>query len=200
MKIIKLLISLAILSLLTAPALSMPNGKGCDCTSGCCGGSDGMNCCSRTPDGSCTSQICACPGQITSSSSADLYGIGYTYISKGSSRTAGKDGTWAVSPYSGRGSTYSSAPLAYSDEAGPPDLEVVEYLPPSAKQVFNVLASYGPLTQKDLIAKTELPPRTVRYALSRLKDESVIKECFCFADARQSLYGLNTATFRAVRA
>jgi DNA-binding Lrp family transcriptional regulator len=73
-------------------------------------------------------------------------------------------------------------------------LDVIEYLPPSAKLVFNVLASDGPLTQKDLISKTDLPPRTVRYALGRLKEESVIRECFYFPDARQSLYGLNTAT------
>ena len=72
-------------------------------------------------------------------------------------------------------------------------MDVVEYLPPSAKQVFDVLATNGPLTQKDLISKTDLPPRTVRYALSRLKSEDILEERFCFQDARQSLYSLAMA-------
>ncbi|MGA9097299.1 MAG: helix-turn-helix domain-containing protein [Methanotrichaceae archaeon] len=199
MKIIKLLVILAILSLLVAPALSVPTGKACACMSGCCGSSNGMNCGSKTSDGSCSSQICACPGQISSSSSMEIYGLGYSYLGKGSSRPEDREGAWSVSPYPGKGGTYSGVPSTYSDNVGPPDLDVVEYLPPSAKLVFNVLASDGPLTQKDLISKTDLPPRTVRYALSRLKDESVIKECFYFADARQSLYGLNTTAFKATR-
>jgi DNA-binding MarR family transcriptional regulator len=69
-------------------------------------------------------------------------------------------------------------------------MDVVEYLPTSAKQVFKVLASEGPMTQKDLIRKTDLPPRTVRYALGKLKDENMLVERFCFHDARQSLYSL----------
>ncbi len=48
------------------------------------------------------------------------------------------------------------------------------------------------LTQKDIIRETYLPPRTVRYALSRLKDEHVLVERLHLVDARQSLYGLNT--------
>ena len=74
--------------------------------------------------------------------------------------------------------------------SGPPDPDVVEYLPPSAKQAFLVLASSGSLTQKEMISKTDLPPRTVRYALGRLKGEEMLEERFCFRDARQSLYSL----------
>jgi len=54
-----------------------------------------------------------------------------------------------------------------------------------------VLESGTLLTQKDIISKTYLPARTVRYALSRLKDEDLLQERFYFQDARQSLYGLN---------
>jgi hypothetical protein len=54
-----------------------------------------------------------------------------------------------------------------------------------------VLESGSLLTQKDIISKTYLPARTVRYALSRLKDEDLLQERFYFQDARQSLYGLN---------
>jgi DNA-binding MarR family transcriptional regulator len=56
-----------------------------------------------------------------------------------------------------------------------------------------VLETSGLLTQKEIIDKTYLPPRTVRYALSRLRTEKVITERFCFKDARQSLYGLQAA-------
>jgi predicted transcriptional regulator len=55
------------------------------------------------------------------------------------------------------------------------------------------------MTQKDLITKTGLPTNTVRYALGKLKEESVIKECFYFPDARQSLYRLKTAALKAER-
>jgi len=59
--------------------------------------------------------------------------------------------------------------------------------------VYKVLESSGLLTQKDIIQKTYLPPRTVRYALGRLRDEKILQERFYFKDARQSLYGLNAA-------
>ncbi len=58
--------------------------------------------------------------------------------------------------------------------------------------MYKVLETSGLLTQKDIIRKTYLPPRTVRYALDRLRDESIIQERFYFRDARQSLYGLNS--------
>lgn len=54
-----------------------------------------------------------------------------------------------------------------------------------------MLECNGLLTQKEIITRTYLPPRTVRYALSRLRTEKVITERFCFRDARQSLYGLD---------
>ncbi len=67
----------------------------------------------------------------------------------------------------------------------------IEHLPPSAKLVFKVLESGSLLTQKDIAAQTYLPVRTVRYALSRLREEDILQERFYFQDARQSLYGLN---------
>jgi len=57
--------------------------------------------------------------------------------------------------------------------------------------VYKVLETSGQLTQKEIINRTYLPPRTVRYALNRLRTEKVIVERFCFRDARQSLYGLD---------
>jgi len=55
-----------------------------------------------------------------------------------------------------------------------------------------VLESGRPMTQKEIINKTYLPARTVRYALSRLKEENLLQQKFNFQDARQSLYGLKT--------
>lgn len=66
----------------------------------------------------------------------------------------------------------------------------IEDLPPSAKLVFKVLEYSGFLTQKEIAKESYLPPRTVRYALNRLKDEEILQERFYFKDARQSLYGL----------
>jgi hypothetical protein len=63
-----------------------------------------------------------------------------------------------------------------------------------------VLESGSLLTQKDIISKTYLPARTVRYALSRLKDEDLLQERFYFQDARQSLYGLNAQALEVTTA
>ncbi|PWR70980.1 ArsR family transcriptional regulator [Methanospirillum lacunae] len=66
----------------------------------------------------------------------------------------------------------------------------IERLPPSAKLVFKVLETGEPLTQKDIIEKTRLPPRTVRYAIRRLKTNALLKERLSYIDARQSLYSI----------
>ena len=68
-----------------------------------------------------------------------------------------------------------------------------DQLPPSAKLVVKVLQYTDQLTQKDLVRETFLPPRTVRYALTRLKDENLVIERLSPKDARQSLYALNPA-------
>ena len=66
----------------------------------------------------------------------------------------------------------------------------IENLPPSAKLVFKILEKGGLLTQKDITKESYLPPRTVRYALDRLKKKDILEERFYFKDARQSLYGI----------
>ncbi|HIH44165.1 MAG TPA: MarR family transcriptional regulator, partial [Candidatus Methanoperedenaceae archaeon] len=66
----------------------------------------------------------------------------------------------------------------------------VEALPPSVKFVFKLLELRGQLTQKDLISETQLPPRTVRYALGRLKKSGLIEERLNIRDGRQCLYGI----------
>jgi DNA-binding MarR family transcriptional regulator len=71
-----------------------------------------------------------------------------------------------------------------------PTEETLRDLPPSAKLVVKVLEYHDRLTQSELASETLLPPRTVRYALSRLEDVGAVESRFSFADARKRLYSL----------
>ena len=51
-------------------------------------------------------------------------------------------------------------------------------LPPSSKTVLEILSNGGAMTHKDLVQKTNLAPRTVRYALKKLKEKQLIIEKF----------------------
>ena len=61
-------------------------------------------------------------------------------------------------------------------------------LPPSSKTVLQILDAGGSMTHKDIVEKTRLAPRTVRYALKKLKERGLIIEKFNFRDARQIIY------------
>jgi len=61
-------------------------------------------------------------------------------------------------------------------------------LPPSSRTVLEILDMGGAMTHKDLVQKTHLAPRTVRYALKKLKERQLIIEKFNFRDARQIIY------------
>ena len=65
-------------------------------------------------------------------------------------------------------------------------------LPPSARAVFEAVKSKGPLTHADLQAATTLPPRTIRFAVQRLKAEG-------FLDTRCSLRDCRTCYFFVAR-
>ena len=71
-------------------------------------------------------------------------------------------------------------------------LRKIMQLSPSVKLVFKVLEYKGLMTQKELVAESYLPPRTVRYALSILKREGILEERLYYKDARQCLYGVKT--------
>lgn len=68
--------------------------------------------------------------------------------------------------------------------------EAVAELPPSAKLVAKVLEHNGSLTQSQIAEKTLLPPRTVRYGLSRLDEAEAVDSRFSFQDARKRVYTL----------
>ncbi|RXE56772.1 MarR family transcriptional regulator [Methanoculleus taiwanensis] len=61
-------------------------------------------------------------------------------------------------------------------------------LPPSSQKILVLLEDGGALTHKELVRLSNLAPRTVRYALKKLKDNGMIIEKFNFRDARQILY------------
>jgi predicted transcriptional regulator len=61
-------------------------------------------------------------------------------------------------------------------------------LPPSSKTVLEILDANGAMTHKDIVQKSHLAPRTVRYALKKLKERHLIIEKFNFKDARQIIY------------
>ena len=61
-------------------------------------------------------------------------------------------------------------------------------LPPSSRTVMEILDQGGAMTHKDLVQKTHLAPRTVRYALKKLKERQLVIEKFNFRDARQIIY------------
>jgi predicted transcriptional regulator len=61
-------------------------------------------------------------------------------------------------------------------------------LPPSSRTVMGILNAGGSMTHKDIVQKSHLAPRTVRYALKKLKERHLIIEKFNFRDARQIIY------------
>lgn len=67
----------------------------------------------------------------------------------------------------------------------------IEDVPPSAKLVYKVLEYNGGLTQKEIVEKSMLSQRTVRDALSRLREIDVVTEEVYIPDARQNLYTLS---------
>jgi DNA-binding MarR family transcriptional regulator len=68
--------------------------------------------------------------------------------------------------------------------------EAVRDLPPSAKLVAKELEYGGSSTQQALAEETLLPPRTVRYALTRLEEVGAVESRFSFTDARKRVYEL----------
>jgi DNA-binding MarR family transcriptional regulator len=60
--------------------------------------------------------------------------------------------------------------------------------PPSALKIVRVIQTLGPLTGKQIVNKTQLAPRTVRYALKQLVAEGLIARVPNLGDLRQTLF------------
>jgi predicted transcriptional regulator len=63
-------------------------------------------------------------------------------------------------------------------------------LPRSSKKVMKILDTGCAMTQKDLVKKTSLHPRTIRYALKKLKEQELLIEKLKMDDLRQIIYQL----------
>ena len=199
MRAIKLFAALVVLGLLLSPTSALPAQSvhikiGCPLMSGGCNSSQAMNC-GKCPYGSQPSQGSTC--QISLFSGIEVSDPNYSNFGKGSSSPSYEESPSINSARSINRNIYRSPSQVDFEGTGPPDLDVIEYLPPAAKLIFNVLASDGPLTQKDILSRTDLPRRKVRYALGKLIDENVIRESFSLADARQSLYYLDNTVVKA---
>lgn len=70
-------------------------------------------------------------------------------------------------------------------------LDAVREMPPSAKLVAKVLEYNDTLSQGQIAEESLLPPRTVRYALTRLEEQDIVESRFSFSDARKRIYSLN---------
>jgi hypothetical protein len=202
MKTIKWFAALVVLGLLAAPTIALPAQSmhieiDCPLMSGGCKSPHPMNCCGKCPYGSQNTRGSTC--QISVFSGIEVSDPNYSSFGKGSSSPYYEESLSINSSRPINRNIYPSPSHVDFEGTGPPDLDVIEYLPPAAKLIFNVLASDGPLTQKDIISKTDLPRRKVRYALGKLIAENVIRESFSLADARQSLYWLDNTIVNAKR-
>lgn len=66
--------------------------------------------------------------------------------------------------------------------------EVLDELPPSARTVYDTLQRTGPITHKGLLQEMEMPGRTIRYAIKRLKEVGIIGERCNLMDCRQCFF------------
>ena len=70
----------------------------------------------------------------------------------------------------------------------------IPILPRSATVVYKVIKKHGRITPKDLIGKTNLTPRTVRFALTYLKTHHYVTRTPCLLDMRSSYYSIKEET------
>jgi DNA-binding MarR family transcriptional regulator len=65
---------------------------------------------------------------------------------------------------------------------------IMNSLPPSQKHVLEILSAEGAMTHKDIVRKSASSPRTVRYALKKLKEKNLLIEKMNMRDMRQIIY------------
>jgi predicted transcriptional regulator len=65
---------------------------------------------------------------------------------------------------------------------------IMNPLPPSSKIVIEILSNEGAMTHKDIVSKSHCSPRTVRYALKKLKENKLLIETMNLRDMRQIIY------------
>lgn len=61
-------------------------------------------------------------------------------------------------------------------------------LPMSQKNVLEILSTEGAMTHKDIVRRSASSPRTIRYALKKLKEKNLLIEKMNMRDMRQIIY------------
>jgi DNA-binding MarR family transcriptional regulator len=61
-------------------------------------------------------------------------------------------------------------------------------LPQSSKIVLEILGTEGAMTHKDIVRRSQCSPRTIRYALKKLKEKKLLIEKMNMQDMRQIIY------------
>ena len=61
-------------------------------------------------------------------------------------------------------------------------------LPPSSRTVLRILDKGGAMTHREIVNKSHCSPRTVRYALRKLKERRLLIEKMNIRDMRQIIY------------
>jgi len=61
-------------------------------------------------------------------------------------------------------------------------------LPPSQTSILEVLSSCGALTHKEIAERVDISPRTVRFALKKLKEKRLLIVRMNLHDMRQNIY------------
>jgi len=61
-------------------------------------------------------------------------------------------------------------------------------LPQSSKIVLEILGTEGAMTHKDIVKRSQCSPRTIRYALKKLKEKKLLIEKMNMHDMRQIIY------------
>lgn len=64
----------------------------------------------------------------------------------------------------------------------------VTLLSPSTKLVLKILQLNGWMTQREIVGETTLPPRTVKYAIKKLKEQKIVREKPDLSDMRSKYY------------
>lgn len=72
------------------------------------------------------------------------------------------------------------------------EAEVIEKLPRSAREVYNLIYENKVISRASLLAMTEFPERTVRLAIKKLLALGLIQERISLRDARKKIYGIKS--------
>ena len=65
---------------------------------------------------------------------------------------------------------------------------IMNPLSQSQKIVLEILGTEGAMTHKDIVRKSHFSPRTIRYALKKLKEKKLLIEKMNMQDMRQIIY------------